>query len=91
MLARAMLVSLPGGGFAGPGQGAVADEVLDELLAGTQGEEEIVAPGGLLSQLTRWLVERAMEVGLTDHLGYERHLEPPGGAGNARNGSNRRR
>jgi hypothetical protein len=28
-----------------------------------------------------------MEVELTDHLGYEPHLEPPGGTGNARNGS----
>jgi transposase-like protein len=63
------------------------DEVLDELLAGTQGEQEIVGPGGLLSQLTKRLVERAMEVELTDHLGYEPHAEPPGGAGNARNGS----
>ncbi len=63
------------------------DEVLDELLAGAQGEEEIVGSGGLLSQLTKRLVERAMEVELTDHLGYEPHLEPPGGAGNARNGS----
>ncbi len=63
------------------------DEVLDELLAGAQGEQEIVGPGGLLSQLTKRLVERAMEVELTEHLGYEPHLEPPGGAGNARNGS----
>jgi hypothetical protein len=36
----------------------------------------------LLSQLTRRLVERAMEVELTDHLGYEPHQEPPGGTGN---------
>jgi hypothetical protein len=28
-----------------------------------------------------------MEAELTDRLGYEPHLEPPGGAGNARNGS----
>src|SRR5271154_1743611 len=63
------------------------DEVLDELLAGAHGEQEIVGPGGLLSQLTKRLVERAMEVELTDHLGYEPHLEPPGGAGNARNGT----
>jgi hypothetical protein len=34
------------------------DEVLDELLAGTRGEKEIVGPGGLLSQLTKRLVER---------------------------------
>ena len=58
------------------------DEVLDELLAGAQGEQEIVGPGGLLSQLTKRLVERAMEVELTDPLGYEPHAEPPGGAGN---------
>jgi putative transposase len=63
------------------------DGLVDELLVGTRGEEEIVGPGGLLSQLTKRLVERAMEVELTDHLGYEPRLEPPGGAGNARNGS----
>jgi len=63
------------------------DELLDELLAGARTEEEITGPGGLLSQLTRRLVERALEVELTDHLGYEPHQEPPGGAGNTRNGS----
>jgi putative transposase len=63
------------------------DELVDELLAGARTEEEIVGPGGLLAQLTKRLVERAMEVELTDHLGYEPHREPPGGAGNTRNGS----
>ena len=60
--------------------------MIDELLAGARTEEEIVGPGGLLAQLTKRLVERAMEVELTDHLGYEPHVEPPGGAGNTRNG-----
>jgi putative transposase len=63
------------------------DEVIDELLAGARTEEEITGPGGLLSQLTKRLVERALEVELTDHLGYLPHQEPPGGAGNTRNGS----
>jgi putative transposase len=63
------------------------DDVVDELLAGAQTEEEIVGPGGLLAQLTKRLVERALEVELTDHLGFERHQEPPGGSGNTRNGS----
>ncbi len=63
------------------------DDVVDELLAGARTEEEIVEPGGVLAQLTKRLVERAMEVELTDHLGYEPHREPPGGAGNTRNGS----
>src|SRR5947209_3565428 len=63
------------------------DELVDELLQGARTEEEIVGPGGLLARLTKRLVERAMEVELTDHLGYERHQEPPGGTGNTRNGS----
>jgi putative transposase len=63
------------------------NEVVDELLAGARTEEEIVGPGGLLSQLTKRLVERAMEVELTDHVGYEPHHEPPGGTSNTRNGS----
>jgi len=62
------------------------DDLVDELLAGAKTEEEIVGPGGLLSQLTKRLVERALEVELTDHLGYEPHQEPPGGTGNTRNG-----
>jgi len=63
------------------------DELVDELLAGAQSEEEIVGPGGLLSQLTKRLVERALEVELTDHLGYEHGQPPPGGVGNTRNGA----
>jgi transposase-like protein len=43
--------------------------------------------GGLPAELTRRLVERALEVELTEHLGYEPHAAPPGGADNARNGS----
>jgi putative transposase len=50
-------------------------------------EEEIAGPGGLLAQLTKRLVERAMEVELSEHVGYEPHYEPPGGAGNQRNGT----
>jgi putative transposase len=65
----------------------LSDELIDELLAGAGTEEEIVGPGGLLADLTRRLVERAMSAELTDHLGYVRHQEPPGGAGNTRNGS----
>ena len=65
----------------------LADEVIDELLAGARTEEEIVGAGGVLAQLTKRLVERAMSAELTEHLGYEPHQEPPGGAGNTRNGS----
>ena len=56
-----------------PGGERIPDEVIDQLLAGARTEEEIAGPGGLLAQLTKRLVERAMEVELTDHLGYEPH------------------
>jgi putative transposase len=65
----------------------LGDELIDQLLAGARTEEEIVGPGGVLAQLTRRLVERAMDAELTEHLGYERGQAPPGGAGNSRNGS----
>jgi putative transposase len=70
-----------------PADRRISDEVIDELLAGASTEEEIAGPGGLLAELTKRLVERAMEVELTDHVGYEPHHEPPGGAANQRNGT----
>jgi putative transposase len=74
-------------GLPGEVRERLSDELIDELLAGARSEEEIVGPGGLLGDLTRRLVERAMDAELTGHLGYEPHQEPPGGAGNTRNGS----
>ncbi|HLH65798.1 MAG TPA: transposase [Solirubrobacteraceae bacterium] len=74
------LVELPDGG-------RLSDEVIDQLLAGARTEEEIAGPGGLLAELTKRLIERALEVELTEHLGYEPHQEPPGGAPNQRNGT----
>jgi putative transposase len=65
----------------------LSDELIDELLAGARTEAQIVGPGGLLADLTRRLVERALGAELTEHLGYEPHEEPPGGTGNARNGT----
>jgi putative transposase len=68
-------------------RGRLSDELIDELLAGARTEEEIVGAGGLLADLTRRLVERALSAELTEHLGYEPHQEPPGGSGNTRNGT----
>ena len=70
-----------------PADRRISNEMIDELLAGASTEEEIAGPGGLLAELTKRLVERAMEVELTDHVGYEPHQEPPGGAVNQRNGA----
>lgn len=70
-----------------PSDRRISDEVIDELLAGASTEEEIAGPGGLLADLTKRLIERALEVELTEHVGYEPHCEPAGGAVNQRNGT----
>ena len=65
------------------------EAALDELLVGKR-PEEIAGPGGLLKQLTKALLERAMNAELTHHLGYDKH-EPEGrGSGNTRNGKSRK-
>lgn len=65
----------------------LTDELVDELLAGARTESEIVGPDGVLGQLVKRLVERSAAAELTSHLGFEPHAEPPGGTGNARNGT----
>jgi len=66
-------------------------EVIDKLLVNYQRPEDIVGENGLLKQLTKALVERAMEAELTTHLGYEKH-DPAGyGSGNSRNGASKKR
>src|SRR5207247_6484668 len=78
------LPGLPGGGLAERPE--LSDELIDELLAGARTAEEIAGPDGLLRQLTRRLLERALQAEITEHLGYEHSQAPPGGAGNSRNG-----
>jgi transposase-like protein len=50
---------------------AKVNTLLDELLKECQGPEEILGQQGLLKQLTKRLVERALAGELTAHLGYE--------------------
>lgn len=66
------------------------EAALDELLTGKT-TEEIVGPGGLLKQLSKALLERAMNAELTHHLGYEKHQAAGRGSGNNRNGKSRKK
>jgi putative transposase len=64
----------------------VTDRLLDTLLAGKRGEREILGQDGVLGELTRRLIERALGEELSEHLGYPPGQAPSGGAGNSRNG-----
>jgi transposase-like protein len=68
-----------------------ADELLDELLEDYQGPEAILGKEGLLKQLTKRLVERALQVELSHHLeqpDLDLEIENPqeGATRNSRNG-----
>jgi putative transposase len=69
--------------------GRVVDEVLaQELVERARSEGvELVGPGGLLSGLTRTVLETALEAELDDHLGYAKHAVEGRDLGNSRNGS----
>jgi putative transposase len=66
------------------------ESALDELLIGKT-TEEIVGPKGLLKQLTKALIERAMNAELNHHLGYQKHAPEGRGTGNSRNGRSRKK
>src|SRR5512133_1370834 len=64
------------------------DEQLIARLAGRarDGGLQLTGEGGLLAQLTKRLVESALQGEITDHLGYDRHEVAGRDGGNARNG-----
>jgi putative transposase len=65
----------------------IKKEVLDELIRDYKKPEDIIGENGLLKQLTKALLERAMNAELTHHLGYEKHDPAGHNSGNSRNGS----
>jgi putative transposase len=61
------------------------DKMLDELLEG-KSPEEILGENGLLDDLTKRMVERALEGEMTHHLGYPARSPAGQHTGNSRNG-----
>jgi putative transposase len=47
----------------------------------------LTGPDGLLKQLTKTVIESALQEEMTEHLGYEKHDPAGAGTGNIRNGS----
>lgn len=61
------------------------DKLFDELVAGKT-REELLGKDGILKQLTKRVVEHALEGEMTHHLGYEPHAPEGKNTGNSRNG-----
>ena len=65
---------------------ASTDELLTELMKDYKKPEDLIGENGLLRQLTKRLVELAMQSEMTEHLGYDKHAPVGKNSGNSRNG-----
>ena len=63
------------------------NELLDKLLKEYKKPEEILGENGLLKQLTKAVIERALQAEMTSHLGYEKNAAEGRKSGNSRNGT----
>ena len=80
-----VMESAPGRALAGK---IATGDLADELMARARSEgASLVGPGGLLSDLTKRVLESMLESELTEHVGYERYDPAGHNSGNSRNGS----
>ncbi|WP_241003008.1 transposase [Streptomyces sp. CB01881] len=63
-------------------------EVVERLMEHTDASgAALLGEGGLLTQVTRAVLERVLDAEMTEHLGYEKHDPAGRGSGNNRNGT----
>jgi putative transposase len=63
------------------------NDLIDEILKDYKNPEDIIGENGLLNELTKRLLERAMAAEMTQHVGYEKHDAAGQNSGNSRNGN----
>lgn len=68
----------------------ITPELLDELLKDYKSPEDMFGDDGLLQQLTKAVVERALQGEMTHHLGYEKQDPAGANSGNSRNGKSKK-
>ena len=66
----------------------LVDEVVERLMDSADASgAALLGDGGLLTEITRAVLERALDAEMTEHLGYEKHDPAGRGSGNSRNGT----
>jgi putative transposase len=69
---------------------AIDLKLIDQLLVNYKKPEDIIGENGLLKQLTKALLERALQAELTEHVGYDKHDPAGNNSGNSRNGASKK-
>ena len=64
----------------------IDNELIDNLLKNYKKPADLIGENGLLKQLTKQLLERAMAAEMTEHVGYDKHDAAGNNSGNSRNG-----
>lgn len=64
----------------------IDNELIDNLLKDYKKPADLIGENGLLKQLTKRLLERAMAAEMTEHVGYEKNEAIGNNSGNSRNG-----
>ena len=65
---------------------ALPADLIDSLLSGYQKPEDLIGEHGLLKQITKAVVERALQAEMEAHLGHAKNDTVTNPAGNTRNG-----
>jgi putative transposase len=68
----------------------VSNELIDSLLADYKKPQDLIGEHGLLKQLTKRLVERALESEMAQHLGHAKNESVIHASGNTRNGKSKK-
>jgi len=65
---------------------AISKEILNELMKEYKGPDDFYGPDGLIKQLSKAIIERAMQTELTEQLGYDKSESGEKETENRRNG-----
>ena len=66
------------------------DELIDQILGNAKTEEDLFGQEGIIKSLSKRLMERLLDVEMTDHLGYSKYASEGKNSGNSRNGKTRK-
>ena len=67
-----------------------AADLIESLMSGYQKPEDLIGEHGLLKQITKAVVERALQAEMEAHLGHAKNEAVANQAGNTRNGKSRK-
>ena len=73
-----------------PTQKILPNDLIDSLLSHYKKPEALIGKNGILKQLIKTLIDRALQAEMSEQLGHDKNVSITNLTGNARNGKNRK-